>query len=130
MSGKFKGTSPTVARISRDDRNPLTRPELTYQEACTAELTTLSAVELHEQRLFQPGYTPTAIRNNILDMLRTSKPNQHMVDFQEKDIPPQKRDPQTHRILTGLLQQRNKLDRDFQLPTNSVAADDTKRERI
>ena len=81
VSGKFQGPVHS-SRITHDSLNPSTRPELTYQEACTAELTTISAVELHEQRLFQPGYTPTAIRDNILVMLRTSKPDQHMVNFQ------------------------------------------------
>jgi hypothetical protein len=48
-----------------------------------------------------------------------------MVDFQPKDIPPPHRDPQTHRVLTRLLQKRDSIDLDFQLPTHSVAVDGT-----
>ena len=122
VSGKCQRNMPTV---SRDGLNPATRPDLTYQEACTAELTTPASVAHHEKRLYLPGYTPTSIRNNIRTMLQTADPDQHMVDFQEKDIPPQNRDPQTHRILTDLLQKRNELDEDFLLDPNEVAADGT-----
>ena len=115
--------------ISRDRQrntlNPGLRTELTYQEACTAELTTIASVEHHERRLFQPGFTPTEIRGNILSMLQTANPDQHMVDFQEKDIPPQNRDPKTHRILMDLIRKRRQLDLDFQLPPHSVAVDGT-----
>ena len=48
-----------------------------------------------------------------------------MVDFQDRDIPPPNRDLNTHQILTNLLRKRNRLDRDFQLPAESVAADGT-----
>jgi hypothetical protein len=115
--------------ISRNDQtttlNPNQRMVLTYHEACTAELTTVASIEHHEQRLYQDGYTPNAIRDNIQTMLRNSSPTQPMVDFQEKDIPPKNRDPNTHRILTALLQKRNRLDQDFDLPLDSVAADGT-----
>ncbi len=99
---------------------------MTYEEACyTATLTTTSDIEQHEARLYQPGYTPTAIRTNIQNMLRDSKPEKHMVDFQAKDIPPRNRDPRTYHILTDLMSKRNQLDKDFHLPLNAVAADGT-----
>jgi hypothetical protein len=81
-------------------------------------------IEHHEARLYQPGYTPTAIRNNIHTMLRESQPDHHMVDFQEKDIPPHNRDPRTHQILTDLLSKRNQLDNDFSLPLDAVASEE------
>ena len=105
--------------------NPAQRAVPSYQDVFTAQLTTLADVHRHEERIYQPGYTPTAIRDNITAMLRDSKPDQHMVDFQAKDIPPSNRDPQTNRVLAGLLRKRDSLDRDFQLPTHSVAADGT-----
>jgi hypothetical protein len=83
-------------------------------------LTTAAEIEHHEQRVYQPGYTPTEIRNNIQDMLRESDPDQQIVDFQKKDIPPQNRDEYTHRILTDLLRQRDQIDTDFHLPADSV----------
>jgi hypothetical protein len=86
-------------------------------------LTTTAEIEHHERRVYQPGYNPTDIRLNIQEMLRDSDPNQHVVDFQEKDIPPQNRDEHTHRILTDLLRQRKAMDTDFHLPANSVGID-------
>ena len=118
-----------AALLSRDvsgsPLNPAQRASPTYHDVFSAELTTISQIERHEERIYQPGYTPTAIRANITAMLRNMGQDQHMVDFQDKDIPPPTRDPQTHKILTGLLHKRNRLDRDFQLPTASVAADGT-----
>ncbi len=89
------------------------------------ELTSTGEIDRHEERFYQPGYTPNAIRNNITKILRESDPDHHMIDFQEKDIPPMERDPYTHRVLSGLLTQRNQLDHDFNLPLHSVAVDGT-----
>jgi hypothetical protein len=109
-------------RLNRDTLsttvNPAQRGPTSYQDVFTAQLTTLSEVHRHEKRIYQPGYTPQEIRDNIKTSLRELKPDQHLVDFQDKDIPPSHRDPQTNRVLAGLLRQRDSLDRDFQLPPN------------
>ena len=105
--------------------NPAQRTSPTYQSVLTAQLTTVAEILRHEERIYHPGYTPTAIRANIVSMLNDSDPDQHMVDFQDKDIPPLHRDPSTHQLLTNLLRKRNRLDRDFQLSPESVAADGT-----
>ena len=105
--------------------NPAQRTSPTYQSVLTAQLTTIAEILRHEERIYHPGYTPTAIRANIVSMLNDSDPDQHMVDFQDKDIPPLHRDPSTHQLLTNLLRKRNRLDRDFQLSPESVAADGT-----
>jgi hypothetical protein len=67
--------------------NPARRSTLTYHEVYTAQLTTAAEIERHEQRLYQPGYTPSDIRNHIQRMLREAEPSQHLVDFAAKDIP-------------------------------------------
>jgi hypothetical protein len=82
-------------------------------------------MERHEQKIYQPGYTPAAIRENIQKILKDSNPRQHMVDFPECDIPPPDRDGRTHRLLTDLLQQRNSLDHEFHVAIASIAADGT-----
>ena len=121
-----RGTRRHLARETLHTTiNPALRVPPTYNEVFTAQLTTLSDVHRHEERIYQPGYTPQAIRDNITTALRELKPDQHMVDFQAKDIPPSHRDPQTNRVLTRLLQKRDSLDLDFQLPTHSVAVDGT-----
>jgi hypothetical protein len=111
--------------LCRDNDDSMLNPALhafpSYNEVCTATLTSVSEIEHHERCIYQPGYTPRNIRTNIQRMLQDSNPKQHMVDFQEKDIPPPNRDLCTHRILTDLLQKRNNLDRDFDLPPSSVA---------
>jgi hypothetical protein len=103
--------------------NPAQRVSPNYQVVFTAQLTTLSGVHRHEERIYQPGYTPTAIRDKITSMLRNSNPDQHIVNFQEKDIPPPDRDAITHRLLTDLLRKRNEMDQDFSLPPDLVAVD-------
>jgi hypothetical protein len=103
--------------------NPIHRASPTYSEVYTATLTTLTDIERHEQRIYHPGYTPTAIRKNIRSMLRNSDPSQHMVDFQEKDIPPADRDERTYRVLTDLLRDRDRVDQDFFIPVGGVAVD-------
>jgi hypothetical protein len=111
--------------------NPFARKDFTYHEVCTAELTSTGEIDRQEERIYQPGYTPNAIRNNITKTLRESDPNHHLIDFQEKDIPPLERDPYTHRVLSGLLAQRNQLDQcqDCPLPLHSVAVDGTSLEK-
>lgn len=84
--------------------NPARRAPLSYHEVYTAQLTTAAEIERHEQRLYQPGYTPSAIREQIQKMLRDAEPNQHLVDFAAKDVPPHDRDSYTHQLLTDLLQ--------------------------
>jgi hypothetical protein len=105
--------------------NPALRPVSPYCEAFTTNTTSLSDMERHERKIYQPGYTPAAIRENIQRILRDSNPRQHMVDFPECDIPPPHRDVRTHRLLTDLLEQRNSLDQEFQVAIASIAADGT-----
>ena len=71
--------------------NPSDRPDetpLSYLQAFQADLTTIQDVDRHETRIYQPGYTPDHIRRNIKLILRTAVPDQHMVEFHAKDIPP------------------------------------------
>jgi hypothetical protein len=105
--------------------NPAHRPILTSAGAFTGRLVSCAEIERHEERIFQTGYTPKAIRESIQRMLQESNPNQHVIDFQERDIPPPERDIQTHRTLHELLQLRTRLNQDFQSDTDSVAADGT-----
>ncbi len=105
--------------------NPIRQPSPTYSEVYTATLTTLTDIARHEERIYQSGYTPTAIRDNIQSQLRNSDPAQPFIDFQERDIPPPDRDVRTHRILTDLMQDRDRVNRDFQIPLEGVAADGT-----
>jgi hypothetical protein len=106
--------------------NPASRaPSPTYQEVNTAVLTTTDEIEHHETRIYQKGYTPSEIRNKITRLVRESNPDQPILDFQEKDIPPINRDAHTYRMLTDLLQQRNRMDEDFHLPPDAVAKDGT-----
>ncbi len=103
--------------------NPLHLAPPTYSEVYTAEITTLTDIARHEERIYQPGYTPTAIRENIRSMLRNSSASQPVVDFQEMDTPPSHQDERTFRILADLLRDRNRLEREFQIPLENVAAD-------
>jgi hypothetical protein len=105
--------------------NPAHRPILTSAGAFTGRLVSRAEIERHEKRIYQTGYTPKAIRESIQRMLQESNPNQHVIDFQERDIPPPDRDMQTHRTLNELLQLRTRLNQDFQSDTDSVAADGT-----
>ncbi len=61
-------------RLTRDTLtapiNPSQRVSPTYHEVFTAQLTTLSDLHRHEERIYQPGYTPQAIRDNITTALR------------------------------------------------------------
>ena len=74
--------------------NPAARPvqeaPLTYLEAFGAEITTATSAQHHETRIYQPGYTPGEIRSNIKLILRTISPQQHMLDFPSRDIPPKR----------------------------------------
>jgi hypothetical protein len=62
--------------------NPFQRDIKPSQSAFTARLISNADLERHEERIYQPGYTPKAIRESIHKMLRESNPNQHLVDFQ------------------------------------------------
>ncbi len=108
-----KRIAPTHRDSLANTLNPACRSALTYHEVYTAQLTTAAEIERHEQRLYQPGYTPSAIRDHIQKMLREAEPSQHLVDFAAKDVPPNDRDPCTHQLLTDLLHKRNRLDSDF-----------------
>jgi hypothetical protein len=68
--------------------NPARSASPTYHEVCTAILTTNAEIERHEERIYQVGYTPSAIRTRVESMLRDSSADQPILDFQEKDIPP------------------------------------------
>ena len=102
VGGKRIYNAPNVRDTLTTTLNPANRDSPSYNDVCTAELTTATDIERHETRIYQPGYTPKALRDNILHMLRHSNPDLHMVDFQEKDIPPPNRDPHTHRLLTDI----------------------------
>ena len=90
--------------------NPAARPiqetPLTYLEAFGAEITTATSAQNHETRIYQPGYTPGEIRSNIKLILRMIAPQQHMLDFPSRDIPPQRTDPRTHMVLHALHAER------------------------
>ena len=103
--------------------NPATRASPTYHEVCTAILTTKAEIERHEERIYQVGYTPSAIRNRVNTMLRNSSADQPILEFQAKDIPPPNRDAHTHRVLTDILKLRNQMDEDFNLTPDLVASD-------
>jgi hypothetical protein len=118
-----RSCSPASREHELPALNPASRTSPTYHEVNTAVLTTTAEIERHEARLYQKGYTPSEIRNKITTMMRDSNPDQPMLDFQEKDIPPAHRDAHTHRLLTDLLQQRNRMDDDFTLPPDAVAKD-------
>ena len=93
--------------------NPAARPALdaplTYLEAFGAEITTATSAQQHETRIYQPGYTPGEIRSNIKLILRTISPQQHMLDFPSRDIPPKHMDPRTHMVLHALHAERERL---------------------
>ena len=118
-----KRSSPKVGNQYHEALNPAGRASPSYSEVRAAALTTIKEIEHHEQRIYQEGYNPAAIRSHINHMLLTSNPAHHLVDFQEKDIPPPNLDAYTHRVLKDLLQQRNLMDQDFSLPPDSVSAD-------
>jgi hypothetical protein len=123
--GSLMNHSPAPLGAELPELNPASRVSPTYQEVNTAVLTTAADIERHKARIYQVGYTPSAIRNNINTMLRDSNPDQPTLDSQEKDIPPANRDAHTHLVLTDLLQQRNRMDEDFHLQPASVAKDGT-----
>jgi hypothetical protein len=79
--------------------NPSARPTPTYSDVFTAELTILSAIDTHENRIYQVGYTPGAIRDNIRSILQTTSAHDHIVNFHERNIPPKNRDPVTFQTL-------------------------------
>jgi hypothetical protein len=93
--------------------NPAARPiqdtPLTYLEAFGVELKTATAAQHHETRIYQPGYTPGEIRSNIKLILRTIEPQQYLLDFPLRDIPPERMDPRTHMVLHALHTEREKL---------------------
>jgi hypothetical protein len=118
MMWKVQGT------LQRNDAklNPAHRPLSPEYAAYTSQLLTVAEIERHEQRIYQPGYTPTAIRENIRKILNESNPNQHMVNFQETDIPPPDRGMRIFRVLRDLLEQRETLNNDFCLDVAAIAS--------
>jgi hypothetical protein len=96
---------------------------LTYLQAFHTDLTTAQDVDRHEARIFQHGYTPDNIRRNIKLILRTALPDQHIVEFQVKDIPPVAIDSATNMILHALLAERIKADLDIALCLTDKADD-------
>jgi hypothetical protein len=64
----------------------------------------------------QAGYTPSAIRDSIHNILQTTATHDHIVNFHERDIPPKNRDPVTFQtLLHNLACERNRLNNDFSL---------------
>ena len=55
--------------------------------------------------------------------LRKALPDQHIVEFQLKDIPPAAIDPETNMVLHALLAERTKADRDMVLCLTDKAED-------
>jgi hypothetical protein len=82
---------PDLRDVSRF-LNPSARPAPTYFDVFTAELTTLSAIDTHENRIYQVGYTPGVIRDSIRSTLQTTSAHDHIVNFHERDIPPKNGD--------------------------------------
>ena len=109
-----KRNNPNLRDVSRF-LNPSARPTPTYSDVFTAELTTLSAIDTHENRKYQVGHTPGAIRDSIKSILQTSATHDHIVNFHERDIPPKNRDPVTFQTLHNLACERNRLDHNFSL---------------
>ncbi len=95
--------------------NPSARPTPTYSDVFTAELTTLSAIDTHENRIYQVGYTPGTIRNSIRSILQTTSPQDHIVNYHERDIPPKNRNSVTFQTYHNLACARNRLENDFSL---------------
>ncbi len=81
---------PRASTVSSAEtaKDPYSSP-VSYIEAFSAELTTISYVAKHENRIYQPGYTPGEIRSKIKSILRTILPAQHIEDFQRIHIPPE-----------------------------------------
>jgi hypothetical protein len=119
--GLLAGAVNPAAR--KPDENPIS-----YKSAFAAELTTVQALDLHESRIYQKGYTPEEIRHTIKFILRQISPGTHMVNFRTRDIPPQQLDPQTHMVLTALLAERDRTERELMLCLDEVALDGTKLE--
>jgi hypothetical protein len=105
--------------------NPAYRPAMMRSEVFTAQAMTTAELEKHEERIYQQGYTPKAIRTSIQKILRESNPHIHIVDFPAKDIPPIDRDATTHRTLTKLLELRDQINTDLRIDIASIAADGT-----
>jgi hypothetical protein len=61
---------------------------ISYKSAFAAELTTVHALDRHESRIYQKGYTPEEIRHTIKLILRQISPGTHVVYFHTHDIPP------------------------------------------
>jgi hypothetical protein len=84
---RANATTPDLRDVSRFV-NPSARPIPIYSDVFTAELTTLSAIDTHENRIYQAGYTPSAIRDSIHNILQTTSTHDHIVNFHERGIPP------------------------------------------
>ncbi len=66
---------------------PVDSTPLSYLLAFRADLTTLEGIDLHENRIYQPGLTPSEIRRKVKLALRTESPYPHLVNFLARDIP-------------------------------------------
>ncbi len=85
------------------------------------------ALDQHESRIYQKGYTPEEIRHTIKLILRQIPPGIHMVNFNPRDTPPQELDHQTHMVLNALLTERDRTEHDLMLLClGDVAQDGTK----
>ncbi len=109
--------------------NPSERPtetHLSYLDAFQADLTTIQDVAWHESRIYQHGYTPDNIRHNLREILSNLRPEDHLVEFQQKDIPPAEIDPDTIMVLYALLEERTKADSALFLSLKNESADGAK----
>ena len=86
---------------------PVDSTPLSYLLAFRADLTTIEGIDLHENRIFQPGLTPSEIRRKVKLALHTDSPYPHLVNFLARDIPPSILDPHTNLVLHALLAQRD-----------------------
>jgi hypothetical protein len=75
--------------------------------AFRADLTTLEGIDLHENRIYQPGWTPREIRRKVKLALSTDSPYPHLVNLLARDIPPSILDHHTNMVLHALLAQRD-----------------------
>jgi hypothetical protein len=80
---------------------------LSYFKAFVSDLITVADIDRHETLIYKEGRTPAAIRSGIKSALRSALPDQHLMEFDARHIPPAQRDPQTHMVLYLQTKQRS-----------------------
>ena len=66
---------------------------LSYVKAFASDLITVADIDRHETLIYKEGRTPAAIRSGIKSALRSALPDQHLIEFDARHIPPAQRDP-------------------------------------